>query len=366
MKKTRKMSHDIFIVTECPYSGILRAILEHAKLFKKLGFRIFFVIPETARNRYGEVQEKNILQLTGYGEILFYPLRRKYKYIFRDKNKLQKLFSGKKNIIVLSYSGYAGKICRLLYKGGHIENLYHVPQCIDIIRRPYLQRVAEWFFEKNLAPYVTYYLSCAPSESFGLVNNYNVPVNKILTVPNYIIGSPLKECGKSKNVDFIILGRVSKDKKVDLLLSTAAILGMESKMTVVGQGQEHNLLKKKFPLVNFLGYIPNNKINDLLLESRFFLSASIIEGMPFSLIEAMGQGVVPIVSNVAGHNDIVIHGYNGFLFNNQEELTELIFQAMLLKNTDKYTLMSKAAIETIDKLCVYSKEVFNNHFVKYE
>jgi len=72
------------------------------------------------------------------------------------------------------------------------------------------------------------------------------------------------------------------------------------------------VLKRQYPNAKFTGRIAPEEVLAFLSASKFFISNSVIEGLPYALIEAMTYGVVPIVSNVEGHKDLVIDGKNGF------------------------------------------------------
>ena len=53
---------------------------------------------------------------------------------------------------------------------------------------------------------------------------------------------------------------------------------------------------------------------DFIRASDLYVSASMIEGMPFNLIEALGCGKPVLASNVKGHADLISDGESGFLY----------------------------------------------------
>jgi glycosyltransferase involved in cell wall biosynthesis len=227
MKKGNK-GFTVIIVTECPYSGVLRSIIEHSKLFLKLGFKIYFVVPSIARDRYGEHLKLNKSILAKFGVVLSTPLRRNYGSLRSDKLELSKLIANYDNFIVLSYAGYAGKICRLLYRDGKIPFLYHVPQCVDIIRRPIWQQPIESLFEYYLARFASFYIACSKSERNILESKYKIKNEKIITITNYILRES-EVVNSKRDLLFVILGRLSADKRVGDILKI---------------GKKLNLLKK--------------------------------------------------------------------------------------------------------------------------
>lgn len=72
--------------------------------------------------------------------------------------------------------------------------------------------------------------------------------------------------------------------------------------TLVGDGPERGKMEARLARwgerVRFLGHVPNEKIPGLLAEQDLFFLCSDYEGLPLSLLEAMGAGVVPVVSDL--------------------------------------------------------------------
>ena len=65
-------------------------------------------------------------------------------------------------------------------------------------------------------------------------------------------------------------------------------------------------------IVKFLGY--RKDIADLCRASDVYVSVSLQEGLPVSVIEAMACGLPIVASDIRGHRDNVIDGENGVLF----------------------------------------------------
>jgi len=79
----------------------------------------------------------------------------------------------------------------------------------------------------------------------------------------------------------------------------------------------------------------------------------------------MSWGVVPIVSNVQGHDDLISVGYNGFLFAGQKQLVNILFKTQSCLSEKKYKEMSASAKDTVKKLSLCSINIIKNHFLKY-
>lgn len=90
-------------------------------------------------------------------------------------------------------------------------------------------------------------------------------------------------------------------------------------MTIAGNGSDQENLKAACApfiasgKVDFLGYVDQTRIAELLRGQDIFLLTSDYEGMPNALLEAMGYGCVPIVTNVrSGIPSVVRDGENGY------------------------------------------------------
>ena len=111
----------------------------------------------------------------------------------------------------------------------------------------------------------------------------------------------------------IYVGRmIEHQKRVSRLLELVKALtarGEKFEFTFVGSGPE--LLPAKENLkhllnVRFLGDVPNAYVSGLLRSMDIFVLLSDFEGLPLSLLEAMGEGVVPIVSDLeSGMRELV-------------------------------------------------------------
>uniref|UniRef100_UPI004028E085 glycosyltransferase n=1 Tax=Candidatus Limisoma sp. TaxID=3076476 RepID=UPI004028E085 len=102
---------------------------------------------------------------------------------------------------------------------------------------------------------------------------------------------------------------------------------------------------------------PDSKIERQYQSSDVFWLASIYEGFPNVLCEAMACGLPVVCSNVCDNPDIVEDGVNGFLTeaNSPEQMADRLEQALSMGNGQK-TRMSTANVCRIKELC--SEEVF--------
>lgn len=361
MKNTK-----IVLVTECPYAGVLRAVISNANIFKSLGFDVHLVIPEVDRDRYGEIADRNVLDFQLIGDVHRIPFRKGYVYIRQNKKCLKKFLMTMGRHVVVSYGSYAGKITRSLYQDGASEFVYHVPQCIDIQRMTLRFKLIESIFERFLSKSATGYLACGSSEAYNLAHNYRVPANKIIFCPNFT-ENVQHEGGKMNRLKyrFIYVGRIVKSKGLHSVLEALERIGALNEIVVVGEGPDKSDLEKNYSSATFVGNVPNAEVFQYLSSASFIVSNSLIEGLPFSILEAMSMGVVPILSAVDGHEDLISDAYNGFLFRNERELTNLLFKTNFISDK-RYDFLSGNA-RRVSKNCYnITRKNLEQHFKRYD
>ena len=105
-------------------------------------------------------------------------------------------------------------------------------------------------------------------------------------------------------------------KRLKLVLAGDGALFEEMKALAVSLGVESQVV--------FLGYTRN--MHELYPCCDVAVSTSRIEGLPFNIMEAMASGLPVIASNIKGHQELIMHGENGLLFESGdvEKLAELL------------------------------------------
>ncbi|MDO5481844.1 MAG: glycosyltransferase [Bacteroidaceae bacterium] len=197
--------------------------------------------------------------------------------------------------------------------------------------------------------------------------------------PNYIMDEFIQpnKTIRPHPIRLIYFGRVTESKNVNVIIETLGIIresGFEATLDIIGgYNQEYKTvldeLAKKLnvaDVVTFYGRKPFSFIADKLRSSHYFLfpSTERQEGHSNSLTEAMGCGVVPIVStagfnvSICGNDYLVVSDINAEAFaakvisieNNGKwnEYSESAYNHILKNYTQK--IVSKKLINTIDKL----------------
>ena len=91
-------------------------------------------------------------------------------------------------------------------------------------------------------------------------------------------------------------------------------------LSIAGGGPDETTLKEACKdlvergMIRFLGVVPHDTIFNLLEQNDVYVLTSEFEGMPNALLEAMGRGCVPVVTNVeSAIPELVQDGDNGFV-----------------------------------------------------
>ena len=188
------------------------------------------------------------------------------------------------------------------------------------------------------------------------LNKLNPTINPIV-VP---YGVEIPEIRSMNNKYFPtlgFLGKLNKNKGIEDLVDVYEEIlkkenfhDLEPALLIGGIGSESYIkdISKKINNNNlkFLGYVEDR--HNFFSSLDVFIFPSYSEGLGLVLLEAMSHGVLCITRNVAPMNSIIKHGVNGFLFNDNKELLELIENALKLNNLEIDNLV-KSSLETIEK-----------------
>lgn len=164
-------------------------------------------------------------------------------------------------------------------------------------------------------------------KKLALKFHHQVP---ILVIPNGIDLEYYKpSLHNDKAPRLLFIGRVVYQKGLDLLIQALSeIMGSEWELSIIGDGsfkdQLHQLIKQygMTSRVHFHGWCRQEDLLPILARAHIFINPSRHEGMPNAVLEAMASGLPVIASKIAGNEDLVVNGKNGFLVQS-ENVSEL-------------------------------------------
>jgi glycosyltransferase involved in cell wall biosynthesis len=103
-------------------------------------------------------------------------------------------------------------------------------------------------------------------------------------------------------------------------------------LVMAGTGVLERKLRQQYaanPQVIFTGFV--NNVNDYLQASDYFISASVSEGLPNSVLEAMGCGLPVILSDIPAHREVLSQGSGAgelFMTGDEEDLRDAIARVL--------------------------------------
>ncbi len=143
---------------------------------------------------------------------------------------------------------------------------------------------------------------------------YGVPFDSTMGLTSRDGKAPLR---------ILYLGRLEREqKRVHLfpeILRQLCASGMPFRWTIAGEGEARVFLEANLKpvspgqTVSFAGAVCYAEVPALLKQHDIFLLASDYEGLPLSLLEAMGCGLVPVVSHLKSGIPEVVDSSTGFL-----------------------------------------------------
>lgn len=205
-----------------------------------------------------------------------------------------------------------------------------------------------------------------------VMTRYKLSTEKTPVVFNGInIDNCIEKNGKTdkKVINYIHIGRFSKQKNHELLIKSFFKVYEEDKnvrLMLVGCGELESYIYKIIKelglndVVSMLGQ--RTDIYKLLSEADVFVLSSTYEGMPMTIIEAMGTGLPVISTNVGGISSMIEDNRTGILVN--ADVSELA-SAMLKMRDEAYrdSLGKKARIKAKEEFS--SKKMAENYLEIY-
>jgi UDP-glucose:(heptosyl)LPS alpha-1,3-glucosyltransferase len=176
-----------------------------------------------------------------------------------------------------------------------------------------------------------------------LVKEYNIIEDKVFVLHNGVDTEryrPLDEyermklrekLGIANNVKLLIfVGADPYRKGFHRILHALKKLGAYQNnyiLYAIGFNPNNNILSLATDInVKFLGKISEEDLIRYYQVSDLLLLPSYYDPFPLVVLEAMACGVIPIVTPMVGASEIIIHGENGFIAINEEDLMNTLLE----------------------------------------
>ncbi len=186
---------------------------------------------------------------------------------------------------------------------------------------------------------------------------------KFMIINNGVEDKPIKNLKKiSLETIFVIsICRFVEQKNIKEILNIASKLP-NLNFTIIGNGplwDQMNYWIKKNNLDNVRLIGEQKDIFKYLYQSDIYLSTSLYEGLPISILEAMSIGLPIVASNVIGNCDTIQQGVSGFLYQLNDSNTAVSYLVKLAENVDLRRKIGSAAFKRQRKIFSKNSMILN-------
>tara|TARA_B100000212_G_scaffold342211_1_gene328234 strand:- start:751 stop:1953 length:1203 start_codon:yes stop_codon:yes gene_type:complete len=330
--------------------GILLREIEIYKYYRKEGWDITFLT-------YGDIRERQILEKYFGSQFKLINLRNHLssKYLL-DNQYLNFFYSLKAIFLIQRIRNDIDLIKSSQLYGCWICSIFSI-----LNNKPWLSRIGYDFFKfldsdisrdrgllfrslkiftlKRLHLYFAKFANKMIVSSKKDFNNTSLWFSKnIILNKNWIyipslttkeIDMKAKNIIESKNLKILFVGRLEYQKRIDIAINAVNKCEPNVFLDIFGSGKEEVSIRNLISNINnnrirLLGSLDNKSLISKMNNYNVLISTSEIEGSPKSLLEGMGSGLLIICRRCAGNNELIKNGINGFLFNDTNQLKNIL------------------------------------------
>lgn len=183
----------------------------------------------------------------------------------------------------------------------------------------------------------------------------------ITVVPNYsLLSSENRNVCKKEQNTVLFLGFLSERKgcyDIPRIVAQVQKEVADVLFVLAGSGNADDvhlileLVKKEKVMehISFPGWVRNQQKKELLQNAAVFFLPSYAEGMPMSILEAMGHGLPIVSSNVGGIPELVEQERNGYICDPGDTKAFADAIVTLLQDTQLRNTMGKESIRIIEE-----------------
>jgi glycosyltransferase involved in cell wall biosynthesis len=243
--------------------------------------------------------------------------------------------------------------------GGELpQNLYKT----KVIRNQFMRRVLK-------AANVVVLLAQSELDAYSRF----VPGVRLQVIPNGVVVDPraaVRESVINAPLKLAYVGRLVPAKGVADCIAAARLLrdsGRDFKLTIAGEGPQEMALRAEAEiliegkLIEFVGSQFGEDKYRLWQETDLFVFPTAhAEGLPYSLLESMASGVVPITTRVGAQPDVIEDGVQGLFVPPSDP--EALFDAIVTLDDDRQRLLAMSQQCVLRILRHYSADQLSAQF----
>lgn len=212
-----------------------------------------------------------------------------------------------------SKAGFLGRIVSFLL--GKSNKTIYTPHAISFLRldvSPKKRKIFIWM-EKFASLFGGKIVACSKSEKEVIKEQ---GIKNVTFINNGI--KPLqveKKVNTSDKITIISVGRLSTQKNPKLFNDIALEFIYNPNIQFIWCGDGELKSELTAPNIKCTGWIEKKELENYLANADIYLSTSLWEGLPLSVLEAMSIGLPVVLSDCVGNRDLVED--NGFLYQNK-------------------------------------------------
>jgi glycosyltransferase involved in cell wall biosynthesis len=264
------------------------------------------------------------------------------------------------------------KICEECVKRGKYSALKH--KCYRGSFLATLPLVIMFYLHKIIGTYknkVDIYITLTNFAKNMMIES-GLPEDKIKVKPNFVninFNKTIYTDINKRKKQFIFVGRIVKEKGINLLLEAFDQNIEDFDLVVIGEGPERENLQRKYrknKRIKWYGQLNNDEVLEEISKSySLVMPSKLYETFGMVVIEALSVGTPVIVPNHAGFPDIISPNENGYLFqpNGVTDLALKMKKIIALNNNwnefSKNALKSYEKYYTSEKNYQYLMDIYN-------
>lgn len=342
------------------YDGVVTAVISLSKELARLGNEILIFAPEPKKRLnlkpvFGEVFKKiKVVYLPSTPDFLYPDFRFSSPALLLVIKKLRKF---KTDIIHFHSPGPAGILAvisaKILNKPlvGTFHTYFMEPEYLRLVRMQDVKPVKNFLWKFSNFLHDRANLTICPSRYSADDLKKQGVKSLIVTIPNGIELLPqkgvkatlLKKKYGMPKYNLLYVGRISKEKNLDILISTLPLVKKEIsefKLNLIGDGPIiSDLLKlaikeKVSANINFFGPMKHEELlnSGIYQVSDLFITPSTSETQCISAVEAMMFGLPLVVAKAKGLEELISGNGIAVFPVNKKRLAEAVLK--ILKNED--------------------------------
>jgi glycosyltransferase involved in cell wall biosynthesis len=218
--------------------------------------------------------------------------------------------------VIHLHSSKAGFIGRLIaWFGGFANKIVYTPHGVAFARQDISKnkRQLYQYLERFAAKVAGTVVACSLSECYELkrcgINSQSV--NNGIQFEEF----PLKKCKLNNIIIIGTIGRITFQKNPELFNKMATLFKSRPNVQFlwIGDGELRNVLSSEN--IDITGWLPQSRVIEKLQSIDIYLSTSLWEGLPLSVLQAMVVGMPLVLFDSIGNRDLVQENENGYIYN---------------------------------------------------